>query len=305
MIGFWGPPRRGFAMLIIDCHAHVYSPDEERYQPTQNPLRVPGGGGSAEDLGKISRANGVAAVRAVQTVSFYGYDNRYLCDVTRTNSDWVAGVCTLDPDDPHSPGYLQQFVRESGVKSLRSIPGRSRTTFDDQAVRSLWKESADLGITVDLFLMNLEWVEGAEKLLQEFPDLTVAFCHCMDIKPGADYEKTVDQVLRLARFRNLYAKVDFISTGTEVGYPGADLQAAALQIIEAYGSERCVWGSNFPNQLWTPKLTYAEHLRIFTEVLPLSSRARADVLGETARRLWFPHLHDSDLTASRLREYHT
>ena len=290
-------------MLIIDCHAHVYAPDEERYQPTQNPLRVPGGEGSVEDLGKISRANGVAAVRAVQTVSFYGYDNRYLCDVARANPDWVSGVCTLDPDDPHSLGYLQQFVRESGVKSLRSIPGRSRTTFDDQAVRRLWLESADLGITVDLFLMRLEWVEGAVKLLQEFPDLTVAFCHCMDIKRGSAYEKTLDQVLRLSRFKNLYAKVDFISTGTETGYPGADLQAAALQIIEAYGSERCVWGSNFPNKLWTPKLTYAEHLRIFKEVLPLSSRARADVLGETARQLWFSHLPHSDSTASNLSEY--
>jgi len=292
-------------MLIIDCHAHVYAPDEERYQPAQNPLRVPGGGGSVQDLGKISRANGVAAVRAVQTVSFYGYDNRYLCDVARANPDWVSGVCTLDPDDPHSPGYLQQFVRGSGVKSLRSIPGRSRTTFDDQAVRGLWQESADLGITVDLFLMNLEWVEGAVRLLQEFPDLTVALCHCMDIKPGPAYEKTLDQVLRLARFKNLYAKVDFISTGTETGYPGADLQAAALQIIEAYGWERCVWGSNFPNKLWTPKLTYAEHLRIFQEVLPLSSRARAGVLGETARRLWFSHLQHSDSTASNHSEYLT
>ena len=292
-------------MLIIDCHAHVYAPDEERYQPAQNPLRVPGGGGSVQDLGKISRANGVAAVRAVQTVSFYGYDNRYLCDVARANPDWVSGVCTLDPDDPHSPGYLQQFVRGSGVKSLRSIPGRSRTTFDDQAVRGLWQESADLGITVDLFLMNLEWVEGAVRLLQEFPDLTVALCHCMDIKPGPAYEKTLDQVLRLARFKNLYAKVDFISAGTETGYPGADLQAAALQIIEAYGWERCVWGSNFPNKLWTPKLTYAEHLRIFQEVLPLSSRARAGVLGETARRLWFSHLQHSDSTASNHSEYLT
>ncbi len=277
-------------MLIIDCHAHVYSPDEERYQPTQNPLRVPGGGGSIEDLGKISRDNGVAAVRAVQTVSFYGYDNRYLCDVARTHPDWVSGVCTLDPDDPHSPGYLQQFVHESRVESLRSIPGRSRTTFNDQAVRRLWREASDLGITVDLFLMDLKWVEGAVKLLQEFSDLTVAFCHCMDLKPGPAYAKTLDQVLRLARFKNLYAKVDFISTGTERGYPGDDLQSAALQIIEAYGSERCVWGSNYPNQLWTPKLTYAEHLRIFKEALPLSSRARADVLGETARRLWFPEL---------------
>lgn len=281
-------------MLIIDCHAHVYSPDEEGYQPTQKPLRVPGGGGSIEELRKTTDANGVAAVRAVQTVSFYSYDNRYLCDVSRTNPDWVSGVCTLDPDDPHSPGYLQQFVRESRIGSLRSIPARSRTTFDDSAVRRLWQEAADLGITIDLFLMKLDWVEGAVKLLQEFSGLSVAFCHCLDLKPGPAYEKTLNQVLRLARFKNLYAKVDFISTGTEEGYPGLDLHPAALRIIEVYGSERCVWGSNFPNRLWTPMLNYSQHLRVFREILPLSTRARSDVLGETARRLWFPHIAQSE-----------
>lgn len=277
-------------MLIIDCHAHIYSPDEERYQPIDKPLRVPGGKGSIEDLRRVSSANGVSAVRAVQTVSFYGYDNRYLCDAAKANPDWVAGVCTLDPDDPHSPGLLEQFVREYGVKSLRSTPALARTTFDHPSVRKLWRTSLELGITVDIFLMRLEWVEGAVKLLQEFPDLTVAFCHCLDLKPGPEYEARLTEVLRLSRFRNLYAKVDFISTGTEIGYPGSDLHGAAMKIIDAYGPERCVWGSNFPNELWTPKLTYAQHLRIFTHELPLKDADRAQVLGETARRLWFPNL---------------
>ena len=277
-------------MLTIDCHAHIYSPDEERYQPKENALTVPGGKGSIDDLRKESLENGVTAVRAVQTVSFYGYGNRYLCDATKLNPDWVSGVCTLEPDDPHSPGLLEQFVREYGVKTLRSTPGNSRTTFDHDGVRKLWKTAADVGGTVDIFLMNLDWVASAEKLLQEFPGLTVAFCHCMDLKPGPLYEKTLSEVLRLSKYKNLYAKVDFISTGTEIGYPGSDLHDAALRIIDTYGPERCVWGSNFPNALWTPKLTYAEHLRIFSEALPLSDEVKAQVLGETARRLWFPHL---------------
>ena len=50
-------------MLIIDVHAHIYAPDERRYTPKPNPLRVPGGRGSVEDLRKVMRANGVAAVR--------------------------------------------------------------------------------------------------------------------------------------------------------------------------------------------------------------------------------------------------
>ena len=67
-------------MLIIDVHAHIYSPDERRYKPKANPLRIPGNKGSVEDLQSVMRANGVRAVRAIQTVSFYGYDNGYLCD---------------------------------------------------------------------------------------------------------------------------------------------------------------------------------------------------------------------------------
>ena len=37
-------------MLIIDTHAHIYSPDEKRYPPIDKPLRPPGGKGSLEDL---------------------------------------------------------------------------------------------------------------------------------------------------------------------------------------------------------------------------------------------------------------
>lgn len=277
-------------MQIIDCHAHIYADDEKRYPPKAKPLRVPGGNASVEDLRKISLANGVTAVRAVQTVSFYDYDNRYLCDATKANLDWVAGICTLDPDDPHSPGLMEQYVRDYGVKTLRSIPGRKSKTFDDDGVRRLWKTCADVGATVDIFLMHPEWVAGAEKLLRTFPKIIVGFDHCMDLKPGPRYEKTLSEVLRLSKYKNLYPKVDFISTGTKIGFPGNDLHAAALKIIDTYGPERCVWGSNFPNALWTPKLTYAEHLKIFTHELPLSEKARAAVLGETAQRLWFPRL---------------
>ena len=147
-----------------------------------------------------------------------------------------------------------------------------------------------MGASVDIFLMHLEWVESAEKLLREFPDMIVGFDHCLDLKPGPLYEKKLSEMLRLSKYKNLYPKLDFISTGTEKGYPGDDLHDAVLKIIDAYGAERCVWGSNFPNVLWTPKVTYAEHLKIFTEALPLSEKDRAQVLGETAKRLWFPQL---------------
>ena len=69
-------------MLIIDTHTHIYSPDEKRYppakerlehgwkgEPMSKPLRPPGKA-SLEDLRQESRANGVAAVCAIQTATF-------------------------------------------------------------------------------------------------------------------------------------------------------------------------------------------------------------------------------------------
>ena len=111
-------------MLIIDTHAHIYSPDEKRYPPIEKPLRPPGKA-SVEDLQRESGENGVKAVCAIQTSTFYRFDNRYICDSARAHPDWIAGVCTLDPDDPHSPGLLQQFVRDYRIRGMRSIPAKN------------------------------------------------------------------------------------------------------------------------------------------------------------------------------------
>jgi predicted TIM-barrel fold metal-dependent hydrolase len=59
------------------------------------------------------------------------------------------------------------------------------------------------------------------------------------------------------------------------------------RIINAYGPERCVWGSDFPCELWCPKVTYAQHLKIFTHELGLNSQAAHAILWETPKRLWF------------------
>ena len=67
-------------MLILDTHAHIYSEDEKRYPPAVKPLRPPGNAGSVPNLKRVIQTNGVTAVCIVQATTFYGWDNRFICD---------------------------------------------------------------------------------------------------------------------------------------------------------------------------------------------------------------------------------
>ncbi|MCC6585786.1 MAG: amidohydrolase [Bryobacterales bacterium] len=276
-------------MLIIDTHAHIYSPDEKKYPPLPKPYRPPGGKGSTEDLAKEIKAAGVRAVCAIQTQTFYGFDNRYVCDSARANPSWMIGVCNLNPDDPKSPDVLRALARDCAIRGYRSIPSPRSKQLDDASVRRMWRAAAELGIVVNV-LINRENAAGLGKLLGEFPTLRVVLDHSMNIKAGPDMKAIVNDVLRLARFKNLRAKLTFIPTGSTTGYPCADMHEACLEVIQAYGAERCVWGSDFPCELWCPKVTYQEHLRIFQKDLPLKEDQRAQILGGTAKKLWFPAL---------------
>jgi len=295
--------------MIIDTHAHVYSPNERLYPPAKElltegwtgkpmskPLRPPGGKAALEDLQRETQSAGVAAACIIQTSTFYRFDNRYVCDSARSNPGWVAGVCTLDPDSPDSPGILTHDTNVYYLRGLRSIPAKAG--LDSKGVRSLWKAAADLGIVVNVLISwtnskgDWYWGEnhlpGFHRMLKDFPGLPVVLDHCLNIQAGRPETLTVLSALQqLAKHKNVHAKMSWVAAGSREPYPCRDTHPLCYEIIEAFGPERCVWGSAYPSSLWTPKLSYRDHLRIFTDELELTSQVRAAVLGKTARRLWF------------------
>ena len=139
------------SMLVIDTHAHLYSPDEGRYPPRPNPARPPQGTGTIEHLRREMKSNGVDGICAVQVGGFYRFDNRFICDVSKAHPDWIAGICTLDPNDPHSPGLLAQFARDYGIRGMRSVAAAGRQ-LDHPGVRALWKTALASDIVINLLI---------------------------------------------------------------------------------------------------------------------------------------------------------
>src|SRR5262249_7826442 len=125
-------------MVIIDSHAHIYCGDDRLYPPITKPFRPPAGTGTVAHLQRERKGGGVGGVLAVQATTYYGFDNRFLVDAVRANADWMAGICTLDAEDPHSPDLLDQYAHGHnicGVRCYQVADGR----LDHPGVVRLWE----------------------------------------------------------------------------------------------------------------------------------------------------------------------
>ena len=271
--------------LIVDCHAHVYGTDESKYPTIANPYRPPNGKGTVAHLRKQLATAGVGFATAVQTSTYYGWDNRCLADAARDNADLLVGICTLNPDDAGSPALLETYVREYNIRGLRSIPGIS-SRYVDAGVEALWAAAERLGIVVNVNAGREKRAE-IESLARRHSGLRVVIDHCLYLTAGKDGEAVLGDMLRLSRLPNVYAKLSCVVTGSAENYPFADMHEPCRKLIAAFGPDRCVWGSDFPCELWCPKATYAEHLRVFTHEMGLDAEAKRWVVGQTARRLYF------------------
>jgi len=278
-------PNSELPPLIIDCHAHLYGDDASKYPPIPHPYSPPPGKGTVAHLRREMRESGVRFATAVQTTTYYEWDNRFIADASRENRDLLAGVCTLDPDDPRSSALLERYVRGFNIRGFRSLPAKNGR-LDDPGVSALWSAAERLGIVVNVHVQRDKRRE-IESLVARHPQVRVVIDHCLYLKAGRDGRAVLADMRALARLPTVYAKLSCAVSGSAEGYPFRDMHEPIRAIIEAFGPRRCVWGSDFPCELWCPKATYKQHLRVFTHEMGLDAETKRHLLGETAKKLYF------------------
>ena len=275
-------------MAIVDTHAHVYHPDESVYPMIVDPSRPPEATGTVDHLQRNMSEAGVERAVLIQTGSAYLWDNRLLADCARPNSAWAVGVCTLDPRSGESVTTLTDLVENHNVRGLRMEATKDAHPlyYHHGAVR-LWEAARDLNVVICAHLRTNHLPQLGD-LLSRYPEVPVVLDHAAypSASEGVDSE-TVREVAGIARFQNLHVKLTFGVTGSDETYPFTDTHEILRAMIDSFGPDRCMWGSDFPCEHWLKKATYVEHLDLIREALGLSDGARSAILEETPTRLWF------------------
>lgn len=272
-------------MKRIDAHAHVYSNDNVRYPPIKNPTRPPGMSGSFSSLKKLADENEVSKICVIQPSSFYGWDNRFVCDVALAEPDNIAVICTVNPDDRKAPALVSHLKKQYRIRGIRCFPA-SNGHLNHPGVRDIWRACTDEDITINVLIDRSKAKELAS-LLDEFSGVRCVIDHCLLLAAQPDVGRTLTALLKLARYPNAFAKLSALFFDDRERYPYQSMQEPLRRIISSYSPSRCVWGSSFPCELWTPRSTYRKNLELFTSELALDASSQREIFWNTPSRLWF------------------
>jgi L-fuconolactonase len=238
---------------IIDSHTHVISVDADRHPPA--PL-----GGHQSDWSKARPVThdglvaamdqaGIAQAVVVQASTVYGHDCRYAVEAVRAHPKRLVGVFSIDPLADDAVEQMQRWINEEmvGIRLFTTgstMPGQAHW-LADEASYPVW-EYAEINQIPVCLQMTIAGIPMLRKLLERFPRARVLLDHLArpDLSDGPPYSRA-QPLFDLVNFPGVHLKL----TNRTIAAAGEGVSTAATfipYVVNAFGAERILWGSNFP-----------------------------------------------------------
>jgi predicted TIM-barrel fold metal-dependent hydrolase len=277
---------------IVDSHLHVW--DESAGGKDPGPMRPgnysPQSPASVELFMDYMDEAGVGQAVFVQPW-FYHWDNAYLTGCARRFPDRFRAVCVVDQRAPDAPVALKKW-RAEGATGIRLRPyrgGEGPTTgpwFGIEETLPLWEAIAGTDTIVCALGAGTELV-NLHTLLGRFPSVRVVVDHLNNPVPSQGVRQPrFAALLEVARLPNVFVKLSGFHHWSEQRYPYRDVMPYIEAAVQAFGADRCMWGSDFPHVL--AGCGYVRNRNFLPREATFLPRGDLDaIMGGTAERLWF------------------
>jgi L-fuconolactonase len=275
--------------MRVDAHHHVWRLDRGDYgwlRPTPRLAPICRDFG-LDDLRPSLAAAGIGATVLVQAAPTVA-ETRYLLDVASASQGLVRGVVGwIDLAAPDAIAMLTELAVDPLLKSIRPM-------LQDQddpewvlgpVVQPALSAITQLGLRFDALVKPRE-LKPLLSMLERHPELAVVIDHCAkpDIAGGA-WQPWADDLAAIGANTAACCKLSGLVTEAGEGWTVAALRRYVEHVLECFGSERVLWGSDWP--VLTLAASY-ESWSTATDALlaALPEHDRDAIRGDNARRFY-------------------
>jgi len=267
--------------MIIDSQIHAYEANTPA-RPWHSVPNWPAHATGDELVAELDRL-GIDGAFFLSSFSMYRYDASYAVEVQRAHPGRFALVKPVDPDDPANEDTVAEWKKSPGAVGVRIMPtrepGRDRR-FDDPGFDRILRAAARHDLPVNMLCWGN--IETGTAIVDRHPETRFILDHLGILQPKAppapdDPWADLPKVLELAKRPNVVIKISGACTLSKKPYPFPDIWDPLARIFDAWGFERCLWGTD-----WTRAyavVNYDQAVEPFRTTDRLSDTEKAMLMG--------------------------
>ncbi|RVT81996.1 amidohydrolase [Rhodobacteraceae bacterium CCMM004] len=234
-------------MKRIDAHQHYWHPARGDYDwmPKDNAIlnRVY----LPSDLTPTLREEGIAGTVLVQAAATVE-ETEYMLGIADATPSVLGVVGWINFEQPSHLHHLKRLANHPKFKGVRpmiqDIPDVDWMLRDD--VQWGFRALCDLDLSLDA-LGFPQHLDNFATLLARYPDMRTVVDHCMkpQFGPDEDFDTWAAGMARLSDL-GAWCKLSGLVTEAGAGWDVEMLRPYARHVIDTFGAERVMWGSDWP-----------------------------------------------------------
>ena len=282
---------------IIDAQVHAYERDhpERPWAATlHGPPEVTG-----DDMVTAMDDVGVDGALLVSPWTMYRYDASYALQVHADHPGRFGLIKPFDGRDEDVGEQITDWAAESGAVGARIMLMSHNLDAQDPGINRILSAGAGTGLPVNILCWgNLALTAD---LARKHPNTQLVVDHLgisQPFEPPVPDQSFADlpEVLALAQHDNIAIKISGACTLSHQPFPYVDIWQPLTQIFEAFGIERCMWGTDWTRAV--ELLTYKQGVDAFRVTDQLSVSERNALMGGSLNRIynWRPNTNNTGET---------
>jgi predicted TIM-barrel fold metal-dependent hydrolase len=273
-------------MTIIDAQVHAYERNHPG-RPWANVLHGPDEV-TGKDMIAAMDAAGVDAAILVSVYTMYHYDESYAVEVYQQYPERFRLIKPVNPSDPEVEKTIAAWEKTPGAVAIRIMLNRGISEdASDPGINRVLAAAAHYNLPVNLLCWGR--LSQVKQLATQNPNTQIVVDHLglqqpYEAPPLENPFGDLPAVLSLAECNNVAIKLTGAGTLSKQPYPYADIWPSLRKILDAYGLDRCMWGTDWTRAIKI--LSYQQGVDAFRLTEQLTDHERAQLMGGNLKRIY-------------------